>query len=611
MEGATPPAAPAIVASATLGDADLAGLGPLTLRMGQRLLAEVLAVRAETDRMILSIAGRRLEAQVPAGVRQGEILRVVVSEVLPDRIVFRLDTAPLEGDVPIAAGPRAQGAASAAGQALTTPVAGTQPAAASSAARLAAAPLLDAARVLAELDVPDSPAARAVVQALVERRQPLTRESVQQLRAVISGAAAAAAQTDSPLPTAPAAAPSPSFPTTPGSATPGTPGTPVAPGASALELDARAAVRLREAGLPITARALQLARASLAPATSAPIGALLGELIATLRAAVPGREAQVARSGAAVTPDPAEQPDSPSPAAARALGLAASSPTARELERVVSLHTGSPEAALANEDALAPSAAPLPEDRGTRQNARTILLGLIDPSDDLAETSEPASAEAALRPPATPAADLTGAARVRALVTALHDRIELDQLRAAVAARADVTASAGTSLTAESLLIAQTEADPVTLAAGPLLAPTPAPTGPQLPAVPITLAVPLAFGGQLATLHLVVQRDTEGGGRDRADASPAVRASFTLHLRRLGEVGADLRLQGPLVRCRLRAASPEVAQRVSASIDSLRDRLQASGLDVRQLECIVAGAPDGETAGGFPVLELRHVAVEA
>jgi len=55
------------VIATTLGDADLAGLGPLTLRVGQRLLAEVLSIQAETGRTILSLAGRRIEAQVPTG----------------------------------------------------------------------------------------------------------------------------------------------------------------------------------------------------------------------------------------------------------------------------------------------------------------------------------------------------------------------------------------------------------------------------------------------------------------------------------------------------------------------------------------------------------------
>ena len=592
-----PHAAHAVIGAA-LGDVDLAALGPLTLRVGQRLLAEVLAIRAETDRMILSIAGRRLEAQVPPGIRQGDVVRLVVAEVLPDRVVFRLDGMPSE--------PPPAGAASTAQRAPAQPAAAhTQSAAAPlqtafasaaaaplpptadrlNPARRAATPPLDAARVLAELEQPDSPEARAVVHALVERRQALTRESIQQLRAALGGLDGDA------------------------------------------ELNARAAVRLREDGLPLTPRAIQLARTALAPGTSAPIGLLLGELVSTLRGALgtrtptslvdqPGAPAEAAEVSSDDAGAPAPRPAGDS-AAARAMGLAVTGPTARELQRVVSLFTAAPEALLSEDVPAqrAPTASPAPGADPARLNARTLLLTIpadgapAAPPATTAPTA-PAGPPAASSPQAMPAdADvmppvpgtlLTSPSEgpapvsvsVRELVTILHDRIELDQLRAAAVLRA--------------------EAQPASASAGgadPTAAAPPAAPAPQLPLHPIALSVPLAIGGQFATLQLVVQRDGEGAGPERDAGPPAVRASFTLHLRHLGEVGADVRLRGPQVRCRLRAPSPAVEQRLTAEIDALKERLQTVGLDVRQLEVSGAGAVASPPESG--PLSLRHVAVEA
>jgi hypothetical protein len=178
------------------------------------------------------------------------------------------------------------------------------------------------------------------------------------------------------------------------------------------------------------------------------------------------------------------------------------------------------------------------------------------------------------------------------LVTVLHDRIELEQLRAAAVLRA--------------------ESQPTLAPAGlpdAAIAGQPAVLPPQLPLNPINLSIPLALAGQFATLQLVVHRDAEGNGPERDAGPPAVRASFTLHLRHLGEVGADLRLHGPQVRCRLRVPSPAVEQRLSSGLETLSARLQSGGLEVRQLEVIVTGqevsVPDASP------LNLRHVAVEA
>lgn len=593
------PASPYVVVGASLGDLDLAGLGPLTLRVGQRLLAEVLAVQAETGRTLLSLAGRRLEAQIPPGIRQGEIVRVVVAQVLPDRVVFRIDTSPAEVSL---SSPHGAGGATSAGSArpqllpsaaLASPASAPQPTHFSR----TALPLLEASRLLAELELPDTPTARAIVHALVERRQPLSRESIQQLRALVSA-----------------------VPTT--SAAPGS-----APAAIDVELDARAAVRLHEAGLPLTPRAMQLMRTSLSPTTAVPLGALLSELVTTLRATL-GTPARTRPQTPAVPSAGGAPTRSEGDPAARALQLAATSPAPAELARVISLYASTPEAELlaaADSDGpFAPASsgrepAPALTEPATRQNARTLLLGLLEGSSDVADALQSTS-PASPRSPTTVAGaepefmgasaaptDPSAAAQSRAsqLVGALHDRIELEQVRAASAGRTSALtlADASTSL--------QVAPAPASAVAGMQLPPELLPAVPAapLPTNPIALSIPLAIAGQFATLQLVVQREPDRGSQPATDDTPAVRASFTLHLRRLGEVGADLRLQGPQVRCRLRAASSEVAGRLSEGLNGLQARLEHAGLDVRQLECIVAGAAtDGPST---PAIELRHVAAEA
>jgi len=455
-----------------------------------------------------------------------------------------------------------------------------------------------------------------VVQALVERQQPLTRDAVQQLRAAIAG-----------LP-------------------------------GPLEPDARAAALLRAEGLPLTARAVQLARTSLTPASAAPLGMLLGELVATLRAtagapmAAPEAPAKTAprRSSTGLIADmtdvptaepPADVPEAlpqglPTPGAGTqrrgapdpaltALSLAVSAPEAAELERVFTLFTRTPEAALlansrsilvvsrlaeaeqppslippADQASDTPSSSarppldvpPVPADDATQQNARTILLSIVD---DPAEAPETARAT-------LPEARAVVSERVREMVAALHDRVELEQLRAA-----GVTRGAAVSQTTGLL---EAQGDPFATA-GPTAPAVPAPALPPatLPSHPIALSIPLAIGGQFATLQLHVQREPEGGNRSPSDAPAAIRASFTLHLRRLGEVGADLRLAGPQVRCRLRAASPDVATRLSEGMSGLQARLEVAGLDVRQMDCVLADA--GAQGDAAPRVQLRHVAAEA
>jgi len=205
---------------------------------------------------------------------------------------------------------------------------------------------------------------------------------------------------------------------------------------------------------------------------------------------------------------------------------------------------------------------------------------------------------------------------IRQLISAIHDRIELQQLRTAAHAAAGQPRRLGPPGTA-ALALFEPSLDPTAAQPGTgrdltALAPRPV-AAPGLPApppdasfAPLFLSIPLAFGGQLSTLDLLVQREPDNRRASGAEAVPVISASLSLDLRHLGQVGADIRLQGAQLRCRLRASRPETAERVSRGTEQLRQRLESAGLDVRALDCTFAPPEPG---AGQPAV-LRHVAVE-
>src|SRR3954470_13541307 len=69
-----------------------AELPDLVLRAGHSVVARV-ASRGEGPAGVLVLAGVPLRASLPDEVKAGETLRLTVSEVLPERIVLRLDAA--------------------------------------------------------------------------------------------------------------------------------------------------------------------------------------------------------------------------------------------------------------------------------------------------------------------------------------------------------------------------------------------------------------------------------------------------------------------------------------------------------------------------------------
>src|SRR5438046_7855774 len=88
--GGTPPVAAAAPIRAVVAIADTPGPSgaPLSVRVGQELLAEVLSLDDQTGRALLSMGGRRFNAQVPVPVNEGQVLRVAVADVSADRLLL-------------------------------------------------------------------------------------------------------------------------------------------------------------------------------------------------------------------------------------------------------------------------------------------------------------------------------------------------------------------------------------------------------------------------------------------------------------------------------------------------------------------------------------------
>ncbi|HEU5315992.1 MAG TPA: flagellar hook-length control protein FliK [Chloroflexota bacterium] len=610
--GTTPPPAPDPVQALvriTLSSPELGDVGPLSLRLGQRLLAEVLAVQAESGRAILSLAGRRLQAQLPAGARAGDVLRVVVADAQPDRLVFRVepDTTGTPPAVSAQLGRPAAAPPAAAGAPLGT--AGAAP------------PRLEAAALLAEFGLPDTPPLRAAVDALVERQLPLSRDALSQIRAAIAAL----------------------------------PGDPV--------LHARAAVLLAEEGLPLTPRAVTLARAELPARVATPLGAVLAQVVRSLAGGAQQVDAEPASPVPTrpLAPDVADQQMDITPRAALQ-ALAVNAPNAREVQRAIATLSQPPEAvvlAAAGELALreasdAPAAAakalPAPTEADSRSLSPAVSSSRAftpaapgQPPTALTVDAPPSPVSAdAPAPRAFPGPDartlLSALAaslpegETRQLVLQLHDRIELQQLRTAARGRSSPRPPALPSIpdrlpndTGDPALPPLSDAlgDLAEIAVRTRQGAVDPPLGGGLPAsaasnprtldlappLPLVLALPLAFGGQFRTLDLIVDRDSEQGYAFGEPTADGIRARFTLDLQRLGEVGGDVRLRGPVVRCRLRASNRAAASYLDAAADRLRSRLEHAGLEVTAIECVL-GPAESPAAAHVPGT-LRHVAVEA
>jgi hypothetical protein len=488
--------APARIAL-TLGESVGQPGAPLALRIGQELLAEVLSLDAESGRALLSMAGRRFSAHVPSGIEQGQVLRVSVAAIAPDRLTLRL------------AAPE-----SPASNTAPTPVVATT--AATSAG--AAAQALDAPAILAELNLPPMPDLSAAVQALVEGSQPLTRGNILTIANAIAG---------QPLPVE----------------------------------SARAALVLQNLGLPVTPRALQIARTALAETPPRPLGEIVRDLV---RAGASAEELGHA-------------------------GLVVTAGTPEELEHVIASFNQGPEAVLADavqeQEFARPDSAPPADGASVMDDAPAATVRLAGPAD--ARTLLARTAATPLLPEA-----------VRALAQVLHDRIEFQQLaNAAALTRADNPPP-------------QRPATGHSEVAGELDAPA-SPGAPVSGQQSTTLAfsVPLAMNGQFTTLELTVQREPPSRRNvDAAEVTP-VRAHFTVSLQRLGEVAADLRLAGSSLRCRISVPPGPGHDLVAGTVSDLRARWEEAGFHVDGVDCLPA--PPVSSTDAASAVVLRHVSLDA
>jgi hypothetical protein len=178
---------------------------------------------------------------------------------------------------------------------------------------------------------------------------------------------------------------------------------------------------------------------------------------------------------------------------------------------------------------------------------------------------------------------------VRALAQALHDHIELQQLRTAAAQAAGPAATIAAPAGAEPLASQQ-------------VAPPPAQQS-----QPLFLTLPLAIGGQYATLELHVQPDRNARRAPGEPAARSVRATFSVQLERLGTVGADIRLAGTSMRCRLNATSPDTVDALTAASAGLRARLETAGFEIEALACERSPEPPNHPRAA----SLHHVSLNA
>jgi hypothetical protein len=588
------------------------------LRVGQELLAEVLSADADTGQALLSLAGRHVTAQVPPGLEEGQVLRLAVAQIGAERLVLRLagasrqtmgettasdaghplDPAVLLAELDLPNTPELRAAVHAL-------VARGQPLAREAllAVRSAfagqpgdAAENAQAALDLLLHDLPVTP--RSLVLARTALTQPPVGDLLRDLVAaatVSDGAEATASLAPGTLPAAEGQR-VPAVPTgAPGAITATGTLPPALPGATSPTIPLPAALP-PESAPPAVPPTPGQSRSDASPAT------------------VP----------ASVTSALSEVGGQP-PLARTILTLAVSTPTAADLQRVVQLIAEGPEAKLvqAVESDAPPSAAPdsdppLPADgpeasplplppREIGPDARTLLAAIAERATSTdaragdsrqpgeGDSLEPSTAAEGRSATVAGGGELSTAPRspglataIQTLAGALHDKIEMQQLvNATTLAREgrSLPAPTGTAIDAVEGVIAPGRS-PGQLAGG-FVAPSQAPALTSDLPQPLLFSLPLAFAGQLATLELAVQREAPQRGRTGPSVAAAapVRAQFSLQLDRLGRVGADVRLDGGNVRCRLSAELESTQQVLREGLGDLESRLTAAGFAVTSLDC--------------------------
>ncbi|NBX45987.1 MAG: flagellar hook-length control protein FliK [Chloroflexi bacterium] len=180
--------------------------------------------------------------------------------------------------------------------------------------------------------------------------------------------------------------------------------------------------------------------------------------------------------------------------------------------------------------------------------------------------------------------DRGGGTPAAMLARVLHDRLEYQQLgNSATLSRGGWDAQPSTGQSP-----AGTTGTPASTTAGVRPDGTPAafPTNIPIPAPgdALNFSIPLAFAGQLTTLELAVWRD--GGRRQdgQEESSTGLHARMRLDMESLGRVGADIRIIGTSLRCRLTADREDTYALLQQNGDGLLDRLRGAGFSVEGLD---------------------------
>jgi hypothetical protein len=191
------------------------------------------------------------------------------------------------------------------------------------------------------------------------------------------------------------------------------------------------------------------------------------------------------------------------------------------------------------------------------------------------------------------------------LARVIHDRLEYQQLGNAATLARGGWESGGTTTASTAGVPTPNTTNPgarpeVTASTFPANVPLP-PPGDAL-----NFSVPLAFAGQMATLELTVWRD--GGRRQDAheESTPGLHARMRLDLSQLGRVGADIRIAGQNLRCRLTAERDETNAVLQANGEALLDRLRDAGFTIEGLDYRpFAPMASGPSAVGTPSVVRR------
>ncbi|NDF95969.1 MAG: flagellar hook-length control protein FliK [Proteobacteria bacterium] len=534
-----------------------AGASPFqNLRVGQQISAQVLVTDAAAGRALLLMDGQRVAAEVPDGLHEGQVVNLSVSTVSAERLVLRL----VEG--------------------------GGSP------ARTPTAPL-DPSAVLRALDLPDTPATRAVVtpgQVATGTLGGVPGETTRGALMRLLSSMVVQSPTGSELQRVV-------------SVLQGAPEARLAR-LIAMAVDSSGASEAVAAGAGANGSGAAIATGSVAPATlpaglptgDSPAVSLPAPSLSTGATSVVGSGGVQVGSGGSV--EGATGSVGGGTRTASTVGQATQTPPPIGISA-----TGVPAIPVPGALPALPIAmmGAIPIGVGTwataGADARTVLGALLtmlggSGASSLPTAPGPTSSTMASPPPnpqtlagqtaGTP--DRGGGTPAAMLARVLHDRLEYQQLgNSATLSRGGWDAQPSTGQSP-----AGTTGTPASTTAGVRPDGTPAafPTNIPIPAPgdALNFSIPLAFAGQLTTLELAVWRD--GGRRQdgQEESSTGLHARMRLDMESLGRVGADIRIIGTSLRCRLTADREDTYALLQQNGDGLLDRLRGAGFSVEGLD---------------------------